>query len=199
MALLAEVDSRKLYLGEGHPSLFAWCTHALRLSEPAAYSRITAARAARRYPAILAQLASGDVTLTTVTLLVAHLTDDNHEALLEAARRKSKRDVDRLVASLVPQPDVASTLRRLPAARAVTPRSATGAVTAASAPAVPLPLTPVVATPEPAPPSKRAVVALLAADRYLLKVTLSDANCRPTRSSSSRSTARSAAPSVLEP
>jgi hypothetical protein len=54
VALLAEVDSRRLYLGQGYPSLFAWCTGALRLSEPAAYSRITAARAARRYPTIFA-------------------------------------------------------------------------------------------------------------------------------------------------
>jgi hypothetical protein len=113
VALLAEVDSRRLYLGQGYPSLFAWCTGALRLSEPAAYSRITAARAARRYPGILTQLTEGDVTLTTVTLLAAHLTDENHEALLEAARHKSKRDVERLVASLVPQPDIASSLRRL--------------------------------------------------------------------------------------
>ncbi len=116
MALLAEVDSRRLYLGQGYPSLFGWCTGALHLSEPAVYSRITAARAARRYPMIFTQLADGDVTLTTVTLLAAHLTDENHEALIEAARHKSKRDVERLVASLVPQPDIASSLRRMPSA-----------------------------------------------------------------------------------
>jgi hypothetical protein len=122
VTLLAEVDARRLYLGQGYPSLFAWCRGALHLSEPAAYSRITAARAARRYPMILTQLTHGDVTLTTVTLLAAHLTDENHEALLNAARHKSKRDVERLVASLVPQPDIASSLRRLPAA---VPRTST--------------------------------------------------------------------------
>ena len=52
VALLAEVDARRLYLGRGYPSLFAWCTAVLHLSEPAAYSRIAAARAARRYPII---------------------------------------------------------------------------------------------------------------------------------------------------
>ena len=46
LALLAEVDSRGLYLHLGCSSLFTYCTHVLRLSEPAAYARITAARAA---------------------------------------------------------------------------------------------------------------------------------------------------------
>ena len=34
VALLIELDSRRLYLGEGFPSLFAYCTDALHLSEP---------------------------------------------------------------------------------------------------------------------------------------------------------------------
>ncbi len=91
IALLAEVDARRLYLGQGDPSLFAWCTSVLRLSESAAYGRITAARAARRYPLILTRLATGDVTLTTITLLAAHLTDDHHESLLERSRCAAAR------------------------------------------------------------------------------------------------------------
>src|SRR3972149_61559 len=63
LALLAELDSRKLYLGEGYSSLFTYCTQALRLSEPEAYARITAARATRRIPVILTLLTEGDVTL----------------------------------------------------------------------------------------------------------------------------------------
>ncbi len=112
VAFLAEADARRLYLGQGSPSLFAWCTGALRLSEPAANTRITAARAARRYPAIVTQLAEGDLSLSTVTLLAAHLTDENHEALPDGTRGKSKCDVERLIASLVPQPDIASSPHR---------------------------------------------------------------------------------------
>src|SRR5919197_4947800 len=78
IAALAEVDARKLYLGEGCSSLFVYCTRVLHLSEHAAYSRIEAARAARRYPLVLELLISGDVTLTNVTLLAPHLTDANH-------------------------------------------------------------------------------------------------------------------------
>ena len=53
LALLAEVDTRRLYLGEGCSSLFTYCTRVLNLSEHAAYHRIEAARAARRFPIVL--------------------------------------------------------------------------------------------------------------------------------------------------
>src|SRR5215471_1841484 len=77
LALLGELDARKLYRAEGHSSLFTYCTTVLHLSEPSAYSRITAARAARIFPTILARLEKGEVTLTTITLLASHLTDEN--------------------------------------------------------------------------------------------------------------------------
>src|SRR5690554_4855471 len=66
VAHLAELDARRLYLAEGYPSLFAYCTQALHLSEHAAYGRIEAARAARRFPVLLEHLADGSITLTTV-------------------------------------------------------------------------------------------------------------------------------------
>ena len=50
VASLAELDARRLYLGEGCASLFAYCTQILHLSEHAAYHRIEAARASRRCP-----------------------------------------------------------------------------------------------------------------------------------------------------
>jgi hypothetical protein len=93
---------------------------------------------------------------------------------IDAARHKSKREIEHLVACLDPQPDVASSVRRLPARSEATAQQA--AVTAPMLRAtdvVPL----VVATSAPlaatSPHSSRAVVAPLAADRYLLKVTLS--------------------------
>jgi hypothetical protein len=66
VALLCEVDARKLYLGQGCSSLFTYCTQVLRLSEHAAYGRIEAARAARQYPLVLERLVSGELTLTAV-------------------------------------------------------------------------------------------------------------------------------------
>jgi hypothetical protein len=119
VALLMELDGRRLYLGEGFPSLFAYCTQALQLSEDAAYNRIEIARTARRFPIILDGLAAGDFTLAAVRLLAPHLTADNHRDVLTRARHKSKREIEELVAALHPRPDVPSTIRKLPAPRQV--------------------------------------------------------------------------------
>jgi 5-methylcytosine-specific restriction endonuclease McrA len=58
IAALAEVDRRKLYLGEGFASLFNYCTQVLHLSEHAAYGRIEAVRAVHRFPVVLEHLAA---------------------------------------------------------------------------------------------------------------------------------------------
>lgn len=96
IALLAELDARQLYLAEGFSSLFTYCTQALHFAEHAAYNRIEAARAVRRYPIILELLASGAITLAAVRLLAPHLTAENHRDVLERVRHKSKREVELL-------------------------------------------------------------------------------------------------------
>jgi hypothetical protein len=192
------LDTRKLYLGEGYSSLFIYCTQRLRLSESAAYCRITAARAARRFPILLLRLAQGDVTLTSISLLAAYLTDDNHESLLDAARHASRREVERLVASLHAQPDIPASVRRVPGS-ASRERDA-GAPESTNVPQVAL-LGGSLATPLSSPPpvsatqpvgapartaqapaaqpaalprwtARRSAVAPIAADRYLLRVTI---------------------------
>ena len=168
VALLAEFDERRLFLGEGCSSLFTYRTQVLRLSEHAAYGRIAAARTSRRWPVLLQLLTAGGINLTTVVLLGPHLTEENHEALLDASRGKSKSDIERLIATLHPQPDIASSVRRLPNPAPLRAPSldrggaATPTVTAAAAPHR-------VAE----PPSPRPVMAPLAPDRYLIKVTVS--------------------------
>jgi len=69
VAHLAELDKRNLYLQEGCASLFTYCIQLLHLSEAAAYNRIEAARAAARFPAVLASLERGDVHLTAIKVL----------------------------------------------------------------------------------------------------------------------------------
>jgi hypothetical protein len=185
LALLAELDTRRLYLSEGYSSLFTYCTQRLRLSESAAYGRITAARAARRFPILFALLAEGEVTLTSISLLAPHLTDDNHESLLDAARHASRRDVERLVASLHAQPDIPTSVRRAPGPSGP---PTNGSVAAECTKAMPVALLggphpiasaggPVDApAPEPAALPRRttlrSAVAPLAADRYLLRLTI---------------------------
>jgi 5-methylcytosine-specific restriction endonuclease McrA len=121
IAALAELDARRLYLGEGCSSLFTYCTQVLNFSEHAAYLRIEAARAARKWPVVLGLLAEGALHLTAVSLLAPHLTPDNLEPILAAARHKSKREVEEIVAALRPQRAVPASVRKLPAAQAPAP------------------------------------------------------------------------------
>jgi hypothetical protein len=111
---LMELDVRRLFLSEGYSSLFTYCTQGLHLAEGAAYNRIEAARAARRFPAIIAALEDGSVTLTTVRLLAPHLTAANHQDVLASARHRGKREIEQIIASLRPLPPVPSTIRKLP-------------------------------------------------------------------------------------
>jgi hypothetical protein len=114
IALLMEVDARKLYAQQSCSSLFTYCVQMLHFSEHAAYLRIEAARAARRFPAILDRLADGTLHLTAVSLLAPHLTPANHANLLDEARHKSKREVEQIIARVRPQPDVPAVIRKLP-------------------------------------------------------------------------------------
>lgn len=121
VAGLAELDARRLYLGQGCSSMFTYCTQVLHLAEHAAYNRIETARAARRFPVILALLADGSIHLSAVRLLAPHLTQENHADVLREAARKSKREVEQIVARLQPRPDVVPMIRKLPSARTPPP------------------------------------------------------------------------------
>jgi len=114
VAHIGEVDRRRLYAREACSSMFAYCTERLHLSEPEAYFRITAARAAREHPPLLEMLADGRLHLSAIALLAPHLTADNRDDLLARAVHRSKRQVAELVAELSPAPDVAGTIRKLP-------------------------------------------------------------------------------------
>lgn len=170
LKLLGELDDRKLYLGEGCSSLFTYCTQVLHLSEHAAYHRIEVARAARRFPVILDMVGDGALTLTTAAILRRHLTQENHETLLTAARYKTKLEVEHQVAGLAPKPDAKTLIRRIPDAiksNVSDLLSLRGPVEATSAPPQ------ATMAPTLARPSAAQTIVPLATDRYLLRVTLS--------------------------
>ena len=193
VAHLAELDARKLHLAEGFGSLFSYCTGALRLAEHAAYNRIEAARASRRFPAILDLLADGSLNLSTVRLLAPHLRPDNFEALVAMAKGRSKREVETLVARLAPRPDVAASVRKLPASapsaasRPAAVRPASSSATQEAAPSGPAPIalpasldSPGVtsaptAAAAPERPAHRPVVTALALERYRVQFTVGEA------------------------
>src|SRR2546429_6785914 len=91
---LGEIDERKLYLDLAFPSMFVFCVQELGFSEDAAYNRIMVARAARRLPAILEAVRSGQVHLAGLRVLAPHLTIENHVEVLAEAAGKSKREME---------------------------------------------------------------------------------------------------------
>lgn len=166
IALLAQMDERRLYLGEGCSSLFAYCTQVLHLSEHATYGRIEAARAARRFPIVLELLTDGSVTLTAVTLLTAHLTTANHCDVLSEARHKSKREIEHLVARLQPRPPVPATIRKLP-----TPKLDDSPVRLSTLD--PVAQNDAAVVPASPPRPRPAIVTPLAPERYKVQFTVS--------------------------
>jgi len=166
VAWLMEFDRRRLFLPLGYSSLFTYCRDYLHLGEGATYRRIEAARAASRFPCILEFLASGKITLTTVSVLSPHLTADNHEALLDEATHRSSRELEIIVARLAPKPDVATVVRKLPApVKPVEP--SIGAPTDAAADTI------LAINAAPPPPTPRPVIAPLSPERFRLQVTIS--------------------------
>src|SRR5438876_307619 len=177
IAHLAEIEERGLHHAEGFGSMFLYCRTALQLSEHAAYGRIEAARAARKFPVILEMRAEGSLNLTAVGLLGRHLTRDNYRAVLEEAKGRSKGEVEVIVARLHPQPDVPSSIRKLPEAK---PVAAPGALIPAAA-ATPAPSALPASAVLPPPPAPSRVVMPLAPDRYKVQFTVSAKTCEKLR------------------
>jgi 5-methylcytosine-specific restriction endonuclease McrA len=166
LTYIAEIDRRKLCLEHACPSMFAFCTNRFHMSEAIAAKRIRAGRAAYRFPCVFGMIARGELHLTGVHQLAAHLTDDNHEEVLLRAKHKSMREIEKLIAEISPKPDVPTLIRALPMKKSDEPS----------------PLEPVEATPSTPPPSapaplKHKVISRpvpLAPRRYKLQVTIGE-------------------------
>src|SRR3954468_530429 len=115
LAYLAELYHRQLFLDIVYPSLFDYCVKALGLCESTAGRHIAAARVCRSYPQALDHVARGDLHASALSLMKKHLTADNADQLFEQCMRKSARHVEELLAARFPKPDVADSIRRLPA------------------------------------------------------------------------------------
>jgi hypothetical protein len=185
LAHLAEVDTRKLYLPAAYASMYLYCVGELRLSEDAAFKRIRAARAARQCPAIFAAVADGSLNLSAIVMLAPYLTKENASELLSAAARKTRPELELLLANRFPQPDVATQVRAImPAVVAVTQAPLAAPVMDLSCQLAP---GPVVYNPEQAPTREQASGAPgmsfpprpkltpLAPERFALQVTIGQA------------------------
>jgi hypothetical protein len=134
LVAIAEIDDRKLWAVHACSSMFTFCMERFHMSEQVTSKRLWAARTARRFPVILEMVARGELHLGAIHLLAKHLTGQNHTRLLERARHKSCREVERLVAELAPRADVPSRIRALPGPRGVG-MAVDGPAAAASEPA----------------------------------------------------------------
>ena len=185
IAHLVEVARRGLHRGEGSGKLFGYLTQVLRFSGAAAWNRIQAARAVRRFPVVLEMLAAGSVNLTTIRILVPHLTKQNHRAVLAEAAGKSTREVKQIAVRVAPRPDVPSTVRKLPPPRSVSAAGATGkdrdeakgsprtddsVAASAEKPGSPAPARPQGHRPE----AQRPIVEPLAPAKYRMQITLDE-------------------------
>jgi 5-methylcytosine-specific restriction endonuclease McrA len=117
LVTIAEIDERKIWAKHGCSSMFTFCMERFHMSEQVTAKRIWAARTARRFPVILGLVESGELHLGAIHLLAGHLTAENCSQVLERAKHKSSRGVERLVAELAPRADVPSRIRALPGFR----------------------------------------------------------------------------------
>ena len=136
------------------------------------YGRIEAARASRKFPIILERLADGSITLTTICLLSNHLTQENHEQLLIAAKHKTRREVEQIVATLQPVPEVPSVVRKLPQPTPLMASVSDSPTTASAAAMLESPIVSAFEQPPPAPLAAPSIVRPLAPERYKVQFTI---------------------------
>jgi len=103
LAQIAEIDARRLFAPAGYSSMFLYCVREFHFSEDAAWRRIQAARAARRFPAIFQAVKEGRLHLTAICLIAPHLTAGNLEELIRAATHQSRVAIQAWLARRFPQ------------------------------------------------------------------------------------------------
>jgi hypothetical protein len=113
LAYLGEVEARGLHRTRACSSLYAYCIYELRMSEDAAYRRVAAARLVKRFPVLFGAVERGELQLTGLLLLGAHLTETNVTEVLARAKFRTKKEILKLVRLLSPLPDVPSRIEPL--------------------------------------------------------------------------------------
>lgn len=119
--LLVEMDKRNLPLMRMEVSLYDYCVHYLHFTEEAAYRRIRAARAIRKFPPISVMLREGKLTIETVALLHPYLDRPEGEALVTKCLGLRKWQVQRILAGLQPNAPQRDVVRVIPPIEKIAP------------------------------------------------------------------------------
>ncbi len=101
--ILDQADRHRVYLKQGHSSLFFYVVRELGLSESVAYNLITVLRKAREVPELKGLIARGAITLSNARKITPVLTAQNKSHWLEKAASMSNRQLDKEVAKARPQ------------------------------------------------------------------------------------------------
>ena len=97
LELLAEIDSRKLYINEGYSSMYSYLTVGLSYSEGAAQRRIECARALKKSPEAKELLNKGSISLTTLSMVSREITKKNNTEIISDISGKNKREVEKIL------------------------------------------------------------------------------------------------------
>lgn len=113
LAHLAEVEARGIHRLRACSSLYTYCIYELRLSEDAAFRRVSAARLVKRFPALFEAIAAGELHLTGLLMVGPHLTESNYLQVLARAKHRTKRELTTLIRQIDPLPNVPTRIEPL--------------------------------------------------------------------------------------
>lgn len=106
LAHLAEVESRGVHRVRLCTSLYTYCIYELRLSEDAAFRRVSAARLLQTFPALYDVIAGGELHLTGLLQVGPRLTPQDFAEVMARAKHRTKKELAQLVRESNPLPDV---------------------------------------------------------------------------------------------
>ncbi|MBX3231163.1 MAG: hypothetical protein KIT84_09500 [Labilithrix sp.] len=163
LAYLAEVEERRLDLRMACSSLHDFCIRKLGLSDDQACRRIVVARLGRRFPQLLDAIAEGRMHLSNVHQLRGCFTAQNVDELIAFASGKTRAQIDHLIATLAPKPDVPDSIALVPAQTSL--QSASDATRAPNV-ACSSPSTPIGAQLTPLSPARFKVMLTVSAEQH---------------------------------
>ena len=108
LACLAVFDERRAFSDLGYPSMLEYCQRDLALSEDVAKKYLRAARIARGRPVLFDMLADRRLSVSAVLTLGPWLESGTHDDLIAAAVGRSREEIEWLIASRCPQPEMLS-------------------------------------------------------------------------------------------
>lgn len=114
LELIAVIDERRLYADLGYSSLLAWLVEDLHYSRSAAFRRIEGARLIRQVPAAKTMVESGEVNVTTLSMLQSAIRQEERrtakplslqhkQELVLKIQDKSTDETDRVIAREFPE------------------------------------------------------------------------------------------------